>query len=642
MRDTASRSTRRTRWVSTLPVVIGLGLVGVIPATTMAQSSGSSNFFPGLTDYLDPNSQERTPIRVDENPNIQGLPAGVEVERVNWISDRRIQLYIRSAVMPGAPVKVQILLARDWHSNPTRTFPEVWALDGLRATDIENGWTSETNIEQLFADKNVNVILPIGGESSFYSDWQRENNGKHYMWESFLTQELVPILRNGYRSNEERAIFGLSMGGTAAINLAERHPQLFKFVGSFSGYLDMTSVGMPAAVKAALQDGGGYDAEAMWGPEGSQDWIDHDPKLGIESLKGKTVYVSAGSGRDDFGEPDSVAKHGANSAGIGLEVISRMTTQTFVDYAKRAQVEVISVFRPTGVHAWPYWQYELGQAWPHMAKALNISKEDRGADCTAIGAIAEATRSGIIGNCVNNEYDVPGGKAEDFTRGRAYWSPEHGAFALYGRIGALYTEMGGPASWLGFPLSTERELVRGGRYVAFEHGNIYWTPALGAVAVPKDIVDKWGELQWENGTLGYPVSAAEKIGDGFVQQFEGGYVVRTPDNKNFHVRGAIAAKYRAINTATSNLGFPTTDEIAINGGAFQRFERGNIYWSPATDAHVINYGDIFDAWAKKNWEQGEFGFPTQDHALIPAGGEIVHFERGTISQINGLIVEEKK
>ncbi len=33
----------------------------------------------------------------------------------------------------------------------------------------------------------------------------------------------------------------------------------------------------------------------------SQDWIDHDPKLGIEALKDMKVYVSSGSGKDDYG-----------------------------------------------------------------------------------------------------------------------------------------------------------------------------------------------------------------------------------------------------------------------------------------------------------------------------------------------------
>lgn len=594
---------------------------------------------PGVSDYLQDDVPQRTPIRTDY-PEIKGLPDGVSVDRVEWITDRRIAVFIKSAAMPGEPVQVQMLLARDWYSNPSKTYPEVWALDGLRALDTENGWTINTNIEQMFADKNVNVILPVGGESSFYSDWFEPNNGKNYKWESFLTQELPAVLKQGYRSNGQRAVTGISMGGTAAMNLAERRPDLFNFVGSFSGYLDTTSPGMPLAIRGALSDAGGYDATAMWGPDGSQQWIDHDPKLGLDALKGKTVYVSSGSGKDDFGQPDSVANGPANPAGIGLEVISRMTTQTFVDRANRAGLEVVSQFRPSGIHAWPYWQFEMTQAWPYIADSLGLSKEDRGADCTVIGAIADATASGDYGSCTVNEYDVKGGKAQDFRGGRAYWSAETGAHVLFGRIGAAYAEAGGPDSWLGFPVTGEQATPDGvGRYVHFQNGSIYWTPQTDAQAVPKDMVDAWAEIGWEAGDLGYPVGAPKEMGGKLVQQFQRGYIVRNGD-KAYWVRGEIAKKYGLVDTVNSKLGAPVGNEELINGGALQRFEQGSIYWSPKTGANMIFNGDIRDAWGRAGWENGKYGFPAKDQESIPAGGEKVVFEHGTISQVNGNIVEK--
>lgn len=84
----------------------------------------------------------------------------------------------------------------------------------------QGGWTIETNIEQFYADKNTIVVLPVGGESSFYSDWEQPNNGKNYQWETFHTQELAPILTNGVRSDGKRTITGISMGGTAVVNIA--------------------------------------------------------------------------------------------------------------------------------------------------------------------------------------------------------------------------------------------------------------------------------------------------------------------------------------------------------------------------------------------------------------------------------------
>ena len=639
MRDTAPRSPQRRRtWLAAvvLPTTVALGL-SLAPTALAQTSSGSS-----LSDAIRPSDPpQRTPIST-EYPDVQGLPAGVEVERIEWITARRVALFIRSAAMPDELIQVQMLLARDWHSSPDRTFPEVWALDGLRAREDDSGWTIETNIEQFYADKNVNVILPVGGESSFYTDWQQPDKGKHYKWETFLMEELVPVLDNGFRSNRTRAVFGLSMGGTAAMNLAERHPHMFEFVGSFSGYLDTTSPGMPEAILAAQTDAGGYDGRKMWGAPGSQDWVDHDPKLGIEALEGMKVYVSAGSGRDDFGETNSVATGPANAAGISLEVLSRMTSQTFVDRARQAGVEPVVHFRPSGVHAWPYWQFEMTQAWPHIANSLNLSNEDRGADCVVGGAIAEATQSGVIGSCVTNEYAVEDGVRQDFRNGVAYWSPDTGAHALVGAINARYQHLGGPAGWLGFPVTGERATPDGvGRYVHFENGSIYWTPETGAQEIPGPIFEEWGSLGWEGSDLGYPVAPPADANGGQVQQFQNGLIVQDPDGGTHWVEGEIAAKYGELDTVNSELGFPTSDERQIPGGAFQEFENGNIYWSAGTGAHVILYGAIFDHWGTTGWEQGEFGWPTTDQTSVPAGGETVTFENGTISEINGRITEER-
>ena len=647
MRETHSPMNRMKKAAivaAAVPMVASL--VPVVSTSAAAQSSlPLSSNRGGLSDNIRPSDPpKRTPIEVDKNPQIPGLPEGVSVDRIEWLTNRRVAVFIRSAAMPEQLMQVQILLARDWHSNPQAKFPEVWALDGLRARDDENGWTIETNIEQFYADKNVNVILPVGGESSFYSDWQRPNNGKNYKWETFLTKELIPVLNNEFRSNDSRAVVGISMGGTAAINLAERNPHLFKFVGSFSGYLDTTTTGMPTAIKAAQMDAGGYDSEAMWGPAGSQDWIDHDPKLGIEALKDMTVYVSSGSGRDDFGNPESVAKGAANPAGVGLEVISRLSTQTFVDYASRTPVKPVVKFRPSGVHSWEYWQFEMTQAWPYIANALAIPEADRGSDCNPVGAIAEATKSGVIGSCVNNEYDVADGKgkAEDFRGGTAFWSPKTGAHPLFGAILAKYSGLGGASSWLGFPITGETTTPDGvGRFVHFENGSIYWTPQTGAYAIPGDMFKAWGENGYETGDLKYPVAEANQVGKGYVQKFQGGFLTRNPDKSHNIVHGAIAEKYGELGTATSALGYPKSNEIAIRGGFFQQFEKGNIYWSPETGAHVVLYGDIFEEWGKRGYEQGAMGWPTSDMREIPAGGLVIDFQHGTLEQVNGVVRERK-
>jgi len=118
-------------------LALGSGLFAAAPATAVDVTNQAQNSLFGssdVTDYLETDGvPQRTPIRTDEHPSIQGLPSGVSVERVEWITERRIALFIRSAAMPKELIQVQVLLARDWHSNPSAKYPEVWALDGLRA-----------------------------------------------------------------------------------------------------------------------------------------------------------------------------------------------------------------------------------------------------------------------------------------------------------------------------------------------------------------------------------------------------------------------------------------------------------------------------------------------------------------------------
>ena len=54
---------------------------------------------PGVSDYLQDDVPQRTPIRTDY-PEIKGLPDGVSVDRVEWITDRRIACLLYTSPSP--------------------------------------------------------------------------------------------------------------------------------------------------------------------------------------------------------------------------------------------------------------------------------------------------------------------------------------------------------------------------------------------------------------------------------------------------------------------------------------------------------------------------------------------------------------
>ena len=91
----------------------------------------------------------------------------------------------------------------------------VYLLDGLRAQEDFNGWDINTQAFEWYLDSGLSIVMPVGGQSSFYSDWYAPARNKGptqtYKWETFLTQELPAWLQanRGVRSTNNAAI-GLS------------------------------------------------------------------------------------------------------------------------------------------------------------------------------------------------------------------------------------------------------------------------------------------------------------------------------------------------------------------------------------------------------------------------------------------------
>ncbi|MFW0797585.1 alpha/beta hydrolase-fold protein [Gordonia sp. CPCC 205515] len=408
-------------------------------------------------------------------------PVGkVEVTKTYWYTDRRVALWVHSPAM-NKDIQVQILLARDWWAKPAAKFPQLTMLDGLRAQEDQSGWIINTDAENFYKDKNVNVILPIGGESSFYTDWKQPDKGKLYRWETFLIKELPPVIEGQWRSTDVRGIEGLSMGGSAAMMLAARNPGFYKFAASFSGILQLTSYGMPQAIQFAVRDGGGYDSMKMFGPPSDPAWKEHDPYLLAEKLRGTSIYVSSGNGLiGPHDKPSDIPLLATNYSGVGLEILSRVTSQQFAIKLNQLGIPGQAVYRPSGTHTWPYWEFEMQQAWPQAAAALGLAGDRPMCRVTgAIKKVYDANRASL-GECLTPEYPVPGGRAQDFRGARIITGPK-GPKMVGGGIGGAYAGAGGPGGRLGLPTSSELPTRDGkGRFNTFQRGKIVWTAKDGA------------------------------------------------------------------------------------------------------------------------------------------------------------------
>lgn len=249
----------------------------------------------------------------------------------------------------------------------------VYLLDGLRARDDLNGWDIETPAFEWFLDSGLSVVMPVGGMSSFYVDWYQPavGNGttQTYRWETFLTQELPAWLaENKGISRTGNAVVGLSMSGSTALNLATYYPDQFRYAASLSGFLHLSDGFWPTLVGLAMNDAGGFKADAMWGPRTDPAWARNDPTVNVAKLvaTGSRIWVYCGSGTpSDL--PGAVA-------GLPQQFLESFTLGSNRDY-QNAYVAAGGSngtfnFPPDGTHSWPYWGQQLQQMLPDIQSTL--------------------------------------------------------------------------------------------------------------------------------------------------------------------------------------------------------------------------------------------------------------------------------
>ena len=254
----------------------------------------------------------------------------------------------------------------------------VYLLDGLRAQDDRNGWDINTGAFQWFDGSGLSVVMPVGGMSSFYTDWYRPavGNGttQTYKWETFLTSELPAWLAaNKGVSPSGNAVVGLSMSGSSALILAAYHPGQFIYAGALSGFLNLSKGLWPVLVGLAMSDAGGFNALEMWGPYGGAAWQRNDPMLQIGRLvsNGTRIWVYSGNGN-----PTDLDA-GLGNAQIPAQFLEGLTIRTNKEfqaaYSGAGGSNGVFNFPPNGTHSWGYWGGQLQAMKPDIQRVLGAT-----------------------------------------------------------------------------------------------------------------------------------------------------------------------------------------------------------------------------------------------------------------------------
>jgi diacylglycerol O-acyltransferase / trehalose O-mycolyltransferase len=278
------------------------------------------------------------------------------------------QLSVPSTAM-GRDVRVEFL------SGGPDT-PALYLLDSMEAGDDFNGWDINTQAFDWYNDSGLSVVMPVGGKSSFYSDWYGPavgNGGTYtYKWETFLTQELPAWLAaNKDVRPTGNAVVGFSMGGSSALTLAAYHPQQFIYAGSLSGFLNLSAD--PGQVGIAMMWNGGFSREAMWGPPGDPAWARNDPTVqaGRLAANGTRIWVYCGNGTPTDA---ALASPDAPIGGLGfLEGMAIDSNRAFADaYVAAGGNNGVFNF-PDGIHSWGYAGQQLQQMKPDIQRILGAT-----------------------------------------------------------------------------------------------------------------------------------------------------------------------------------------------------------------------------------------------------------------------------
>ncbi|MFD0360483.1 alpha/beta hydrolase [Nocardia sp. GCM10030253] len=302
---------------------------------------------------------------------------GSYVERIEWQDERNVRLRIHSAAM-NATFPVDVLRPSDT-SAPR---PTLYLLNGAGGGQDSATWKRNTDALTFLADKNINVVQIIGGQWSFYTDWLAADPELGVnKWQTYVTEELPPLIDAALGTNKVNALAGLSMAGTSVLNFSIAKPGLFRSAAVYSGISQVSDPVGQQMVKATVEIWGGGNTENMWGPVGSPLWAANDPIVNAEKLRGTNLFISTGNGipgiydlpGGKFRMESPAETPQVVAIGSVIEAGVNWSTHNLNARLDKLNIPATFVYRDSGTHSWGYWQDDLKASWPVLEKGLSAA-----------------------------------------------------------------------------------------------------------------------------------------------------------------------------------------------------------------------------------------------------------------------------
>ena len=350
------------------PEQIANGALGTISPESLSQllyfgnlpgSSGSSMM--GIANRLgfSPNMFAGPPPPAPQpNPNI------TKTRVVSKEIDGRYERWLIDSADMKRGITVEVYRAPDGNQNA----PFLYLLDGV-GSELPSGFMQWGAAEQ-FADENVNLIIPTGGQGSMWADWNEPDPVLGISkWEAFITRDLPALVEPEVSTSRSRAIGGISMGAGAAVTIATRHPDLYRAVFGVSGCYSTGTLGQ--ILTRYTVESRGATLTNMWGEPGNAQWAAHDALINAEELRGKAIYLSSGTGVANPGDWEDYNNDAANFvAGMALEQATGQCTRAADRRLRELRIPATIDHLPTGLHNWSYYSRQIPVAWNAIRGAL--------------------------------------------------------------------------------------------------------------------------------------------------------------------------------------------------------------------------------------------------------------------------------
>ncbi|MEU1985443.1 alpha/beta hydrolase family protein [Nocardia sp. NPDC019395] len=324
----------------------------------------------GSTAAADPIIESKTLLADPTSPN------GSRIVKAEYKDDRNLRLYVHSTAMDK---DIVVDVQRPADTSVPR--PALYLLNGAGGGEDSASWQAQTNTLDFLSDKNVNVIQPIGGSWSYYTDWIKDDPalGRN-KWKTFFTEELPPLVDGALGTNGLNAISGLSTSGTTVLALPIAKPGLYKAAAAYSGCAQTSDPVGSEFVGLTVNVWGGGNTDNMWGPKGSPAWVENDPYVNAEGLRGLDLYVSTGNGLpgkwDTLNGPHTLpGAYGlANQVIVGgvIEAGTNFCTHNLKTRLDSLGIPATFNFRDSGTHSWGYWEDEFRASWPVLARGMQL------------------------------------------------------------------------------------------------------------------------------------------------------------------------------------------------------------------------------------------------------------------------------